>query len=154
MSVDVHLTMIKIMPVSREDLPELKALILEEFPYTKPKIEGIMKRQGRAGVFLLKAVEGGRLAGFIDFQVEGFQAMIVGLSVRNVLRRQGIAKKLVIEALKACIEKGVIEVKLVVRQDNKPAVRLYESFGFESSGVLPKKIAGQAVQEMALRLAV
>jgi ribosomal-protein-alanine N-acetyltransferase len=136
--------------VQEKDLKELKQLILEEFPYTKPKIEGIMQRYKRQNVLLLKAVKDSVLAGFIDFELNGLQGLIVGLSVKKEFRRQGIASRLLEGALSALREGHCLEARLIVRQDNVAAIKLYEKAGFRKTRILPKKIDNAVVQEMTL----
>lgn len=146
--------MLSIDKVQETDLKELKQLILEEFPYTKPKIEGIMQRFRKQNVFLLKAVKENTLAGFIDFELNGFEGMIIGLSVKKEFRRQGIAGKLIEKALDVLKENNCVEVKLIVKQENLPAIKLYEKTGFSKTKVLDKRIDTAVVQEMSFSLSM
>ncbi|MBN1682618.1 GNAT family N-acetyltransferase [Candidatus Bathyarchaeota archaeon] len=56
---------------------------------------------------------------------------VVSLAVREPYRRKGIAKKIMLEAMKKGLEKyQTNECYLEVRVGNIPALKLYESLGF------------------------
>jgi ribosomal-protein-alanine N-acetyltransferase len=53
-------------------------------------------------------------------------------------RRRGIAKSLLIEALRAAYQEGARMVYLEVRRSNLAAQELYKKFGFEIAGLCPR----------------
>lgn len=55
---------------------------------------------------------------------------LMALSVRPAFRRIGVARLLCERVLRRSHELGSASVRLTVRQDNAPAIRLYESLGF------------------------
>ncbi len=55
---------------------------------------------------------------------------LMALSVRPAFRRIGVARLLGERVLRGSHEIGGSSVRLTVRQDNAPAIRLYESLGF------------------------
>ena len=69
------------------------------------------------------------------------EASISGIYVKENYRRQGIATKLINEAKKWCINKGVSYLKLNVLEGNRIALNLYKKLGFNDfSRVLRNKL--------------
>jgi ribosomal protein S18 acetylase RimI-like enzyme len=68
-------------------------------------------------------------------------ATIFGVYVKKEFRGQGIGKKL-IESAQKIIQRNVdvSKIKLTVNPEQKAAVKLYETFGFESVGRLKKEL--------------
>jgi ribosomal protein S18 acetylase RimI-like enzyme len=68
-------------------------------------------------------------------------ANIFGVYVKKEYRGQGVGKKLIESALKI-IQKNsnVSKIKLTVNPEQKAAVKLYETFGFELVGRLKKEL--------------
>ncbi len=60
------------------------------------------------------------------------QAQVLSISVHSAHRNRGIATNLLIKGLD-CLE-GVREIKLEVRPQNRSAIRLYTTLGFETAG--------------------
>ena len=58
------------------------------------------------------------------------EASISGTYVKENFRRQGIATKLINEAKKWCVNKGVSYLKLNVLEGNSTALNLYKKLGF------------------------
>ena len=68
-------------------------------------------------------------------------ASISGIYVKESFRKQGIATKLINEAKKWCINKGVSYLKLNVLEGNRIALNLYKKLGFNDfSRVLRNKL--------------
>ena len=55
----------------------------------------------------------------------------LNLAVHPQFRRQGLAKKLILQALRIGIDQGCCRGMLEVRHSNYPARKLYESFNFK-----------------------
>ena len=69
------------------------------------------------------------------------EASISGIYIKENYRRQGIATKLINEAKKWCINKGVSYLKLNVLEGNRTALNLYKKLGFNDfSRVLRNKL--------------
>ncbi len=60
---------------------------------------------------------------------------VLNVATAPEMRRRGIGSVLVEAALAYAAESGVRLVLLEVRRSNEPALRLYEKFGFDVSGV-------------------
>lgn len=81
------------------------------------------------GVIRLKAVVGDQMVGFIAGDLRSGEGIgwITTLGIRKAYRRQGIAQSL----LTICEEQmGIRRVRLCVRRDNDPALKLYEQNGY------------------------
>lgn len=50
-------------------------------------------------------------------------------------RGKGLGKALIDKALKEAKRKGLTRIELTVRENNKPAISLYEKFGFFIEGI-------------------
>ena len=69
------------------------------------------------------------------------EASISGIYVKENFRKQGIGTKLINEAKKWCINKGVSYLKLNVLEGNRIALNLYKKLGFNDfSRVLRNKL--------------
>ena len=88
------------------------------------------------------------VVGYIFFKyinnIDGVGYLIDGLFVEEAYRNKGIAKSLISEGLKRIdsIKKDFIEIKVMA--NNKIAMKLYESFGFEILSIkLRKKLSSR-----------
>lgn len=59
----------------------------------------------------------------------------LGIGVLAAYRGQGIGKALMNTALENAKLKGLTRIELTVRENNKPAIALYEKMGFEKEGI-------------------
>jgi GNAT superfamily N-acetyltransferase len=65
---------------------------------------------------------------------------LMSLTVRTVFRRMGIGTALCRAVLGAARHEGAFVVRLAVRHDNRPAIRLYEKLGFRILRATPKLV--------------
>ncbi len=90
--------------------------------------------------FLMVVGVGGRMAGLLGITAEPYPcASHVGVLGMGLLREhhgQGLGKAMLEAALQAAAAAGLWNVQLKVRTFNEPAIRLYESAGFERVGTL------------------
>jgi ribosomal protein S18 acetylase RimI-like enzyme len=83
------------------------------------------------------------VVGYIFFKyinnIDGVGYLIDGLFVEEAYRNKGIAKSLISEGLKRIdgIKKDFIDIKVMA--NNKIAMKLYESFGFEMFSIKLRK---------------
>lgn len=68
--------------------------------------------------------------GMMVWRIQHEQADILTLAVRPGYRRQGFARQMLEHALTHMQNSGVQAIFLDVEQDNAPAIRLYEAYGF------------------------
>ena len=80
---------------------------------------------------------GERLAGFLCSWLIAGELQIQNLATLPQMRRRGIAAKLLAHAIERSQEQGLTSVCLEVRVTNKPAITLYERFGFTLDGTRP-----------------
>ncbi len=74
------------------------------------------------------------LKGFIGIDTGIYEYEIESVLVDKEFRRQGIAKKLLNQALKLARENAIESVFLEVRKNNLPAIKLYCEAGFNQIG--------------------
>ena len=90
-----------------------------------------------ATVFLYE-YRGGELAGLVIIHVIAGEGSIDNVSVSPAYRRQGIARRLLAEAMTRARENlGAKDFTLEVRRSNEGARALYESIGFVNEGIRP-----------------
>lgn len=119
-----------IQPANLSDLTMILAIEHASFPspWTEDHFRYELKENPYAFVFVAKVDE--QLLGYIDFWITFQQAQINNLAVTPGLRRKGIGKVLLEDALKRIQQAGCERVTLEVRVSNLAAQKLYESFGF------------------------
>lgn len=87
----------------------------------------------------------------LNDEVAGFAACsdceLAWLYVSDKFRRLGVGSALVMHCLKACSQIENIEVL----EGNFPACRLYEKFGFKSTGVIEGKMPGNEAFTVKVR---
>lgn len=86
---------------------------------------------------------------------ERHKAIMWGMYVRADSRRRGLGRALVTELIeRARAMPGLLQVNLAVERDNRPAVELYRSFGFQPFGVEERAliVAGRPYAEVHMVL--
>jgi ribosomal-protein-alanine N-acetyltransferase len=81
------------------------------------------------------AEEAGEIAGYCGIYLAQEEGELVTIAVTQQMRRKGIARRLLDEAVRILREREVQTLYLEVRVSNEPAIRLYESMGFTSEGI-------------------
>jgi ribosomal-protein-alanine acetyltransferase len=80
----------------------------------------------------------GDIAGFIIAQVEVEEntefGHIITINVAPNCRRQKMGTKLLHEIESLLKQKGITECRLEVREDNNPAIKLYQTLGYRTMG--------------------
>lgn len=79
--------------------------------------------------------DGEDLAGYVGIWLQGDQAHITEIAVREELRGRGIGELLIIGTLRVAYEQGLTEVTLEARVSNFVAQRLYDKYGFNEAGI-------------------
>lgn len=80
----------------------------------------------------------GELAAYCSFYCVAGEGEIVNIAVVPALRRKGWGRALLAAVLQIAAEMGIHQMFLEVRRSNEAAIGLYESFGFERTGVRPR----------------
>ncbi|HHY13950.1 MAG TPA: ribosomal protein S18-alanine N-acetyltransferase [Thermoanaerobacterales bacterium] len=78
------------------------------------------------------------LIGYIGMWGIMDEAHITTFAVHEEYRCKGVGRKLLEHAIKASIDKGIVNMTLEVRKSNEPAKHLYEKLGFEVRGIRKK----------------
>lgn len=107
-------------------MPWSKNLFLSEF--RSPLVSTLM-------VALANDPLSRRVVGYIVFWLVADEVHILNLAAAPEQRRQGVAKKLVLAALKRAYQKGATRAFLEVRVSNAAAQRLYSNLGFTGTSV-------------------
>lgn len=76
----------------------------------------------------------GNVVGYMGLQIFSGEGYVTNVAVLPDFRRMGIAKKLIEHQL----QNEMSFITLEVRESNLPAIKLYESCGFENVGIRPK----------------
>ena len=76
----------------------------------------------------------GNVVGYMGLQIFSGEGYVTNVAVLPEYRRQGIAKMLIEKQL----QNEMSFITLEVRESNLPAIKLYESCGFENVGIRPK----------------
>lgn len=124
-----------IRPASLDDLDALCALE-SLFPGDRLSRRSFsnLLRQGKADILVCD--DDGAMAGnvVILYRQGSTRARIYSLVVHPNYRRRGIARTLIKKAEKAARARHCDRLGLEVRTDNLPALRLYQSLGYETKG--------------------
>lgn len=125
-----------IRPICAEDAPALAALEREIFsmPWSEAAFAAL---PGQSHSLYLVAQSGQLLVGCAGLTVLGSEGDIDKVMVRAAFRGQGIASALLAELMNRGEALGIRDFTLEVRAGNRPAIGLYEKFGFVSEGVRP-----------------
>ncbi|MCL2485962.1 MAG: ribosomal protein S18-alanine N-acetyltransferase [Endomicrobia bacterium] len=97
-------------------------------------------------------VENEKVAGYCLFWILEGQAEILNIAVSPDFRRRSFAKQMLQYIIECSKEKDTECVFLDVRAGNSAAISLYESFGFEKTGIRKKYYTGISGKEDALIL--
>ncbi|GIX07524.1 MAG: hypothetical protein KatS3mg115_1927 [Candidatus Poribacteria bacterium] len=73
-----------------------------------------------------------QVVGYVIFWVAAEEIHIVNIAVDPDFRRRGIGRQLLAAALHEARQMKLTRATLEVRPSNAPAIRLYESFGFQT----------------------
>lgn len=75
-----------------------------------------------------------KVVGYMGLQVFSGEGYVTNVAVLPEYRRQGIAKMLIEKQM----QNKMSFITLEVRESNLPAIKLYESCGYENVGIRPK----------------
>jgi ribosomal-protein-alanine N-acetyltransferase len=117
----------QVLAIERESftMPWSKNLFLSEF--RSPSVSMLM--------VALEDVPVRRVVGYIVCWLVADELHILNLAVDQSFRRRGVAKSLVLSALKRAHQKGVKRAFLEVRATNAAAKKLYSDLGFSGTSV-------------------
>lgn len=145
--------MIVLESVTADSAPALAALHRVAFdePWGAADIAVLLRSPG---VFALEASFLGEAAGFILCRVAADEAEVLTLAVIPAMRRRGVARALLDQALAIAVAAGAGAMFLEVATDNHGAEALYRGRGFGEVGRRPAYFsrAEGAVAALVMRL--
>jgi len=122
-----------------DKLYQIEEQCFDQEAFTKRQIAYLLTDYNTIG---LVAKANNDIAGFIIAQVEIENEILFGhiitVNVSPPYRRKGIAKKLLHEIESILKQKGIAECHIEVREDNNPAIKLYEKLNYQKIGKLEK----------------
>lgn len=123
----------KLVPMDRSHLAALSQV--EQECFSTPWSEHMLEEElyNDAASFLVAEDEAGRALGYAGLHVVLGEGYIDNIAVRPACRRQGVAETL-LGAFVRFGKEHLSFLTLEVRPSNKPAVALYEKFGFTLAG--------------------
>jgi ribosomal-protein-alanine N-acetyltransferase len=128
------LEIVRFRPRHLERILEIERAAFAAESYTRRIFRELYSECG--DLFLVAKVSR-RIAGYMATCADAGQAEIISVAVAPELRRQGIAAALLEYTLRRLRESGARSVELMVRVDNRPAIRFYRGFGFRRVGEVP-----------------
>lgn len=104
------------------------------------------------------AISDGNLIGWCDITSLGrpifAHSGCLGMAVISGCRGKGVGEALIRTALQAARDKGLTRIELTVRENNKPAIALYEKLGFQVEGLHRNAVCINGVYENHLCMAL
>ncbi len=126
---------LRLGPEDAEDLAELEALCFD-LPWTPSAFVAAFGQSifSAFGIRENSAGNAHELVGYIAVYHTAGELEILNIAVRRDRRQRGLGRKLLQAALQAGKKTGILSAVLEVRVSNNPAIRLYESLGFQQAG--------------------
>lgn len=135
MEVKIETATIKLL----DKLFEIEEQCFDQEAFTKRQIGYLLTDYNTVA---LVAKANTDIAGFIIAQVEIDETLqyghIITMNVAANYRRKHVATRLLQEMEKLLKEKSITECHLEVREDNNPAIKLYQKLGYQTMGKLEK----------------
>lgn len=117
-------------------------LALEEacFSTDRAKRRNLRNLLRSPSAYCLGAYLDGELVGssVVLFRRNSRSCRVYSLAVSPAMRGMGIGRTMMIKAEREARRRGCDRIRLEVRMDNIPAIRLYESLGYADTEVLPE----------------
>jgi ribosomal-protein-alanine N-acetyltransferase len=127
----------EIRRLTYSDLPQVIAVERRAFPTPWSLAMFVLELSKPSGT-CLAALRGGELVGYLICSRYDTVWHVMNVAVDPDQRRRGIATAL-LDALLERVDDGVTtQITLEVRPTNRPAIELYERFGFRSAGTRPR----------------
>ena len=130
----------------KNDIEKITEIIEKDFPYKNFSNETLTDRIQKPEVVILKKTYNKELAGFVDFEVRENFGLINAVSMKRSYRRKGFGKELLEKALDVLKQNNIFKAKLLVKQENSRAKKLYGSIGFTFIKMHDKKIESSLVE--------
>ena len=124
----------QIRKMTMEDLQQVCAIENETFsdPWSEEDFRNSLQEANNA--YLLAELDG-VIAGYCGYWGIAGEGYIYNVAVKQEFRRQGLGYQMLKTLIDESADRGITSFTLEVRASNEPAIRLYESLGFESAGL-------------------
>lgn len=129
---------VSIEPLREEDLEaaaRLEALAFGELGALDVRLAHLREELVRPWARLRVARLSGLLVGFMLTWFVADEVHLLNVAVEPAQRRKGIGRALMDDLLREARTASAAKIFLEVRVSNEPAIRLYDSYGFERLGV-------------------
>jgi ribosomal-protein-alanine N-acetyltransferase len=138
---DKQIEELEVGPMTEDDLDEV--MQIERVSFRVPWSPGMFRQDlvfPLARCLAAKRAEAGtkRLAGYILCWFVADEVHVTNIAVRKDLRKQGVATRLLEEALCQARRDRMLYCTLEVRVSNEAAKGFYRKLGFEARGIRPK----------------
>lgn len=125
--------MFEIRDMRPEDLEEVAGIEKNSFsdPWSKSSFEDMLSLPAYRALVI---TENDKVAGYACTLMVLDEGQILNIAIDKSQRRRGLGRMLLKYVLEQGKEQGACFFTLEVRESNKPAIGLYESFGFRETG--------------------
>jgi ribosomal-protein-alanine N-acetyltransferase len=117
-----------------EDVPAVHAIDEDSFTLPWPERSLRFEVSDNPAARCWVAELDGQVVGMLVLWLIVDEAHIATLAIQPDYRRQGLAKQLLVEALRTAYQEGARQALLEVRAGNEAAQAMYRTFGFEEVG--------------------
>jgi [ribosomal protein S18]-alanine N-acetyltransferase len=134
----------RIEPATLEALPDI--LRIEEACFSAPWTRKMLQAEltgNRFANFLLarqtdtSGTDSTAVVGYLCYWIVFEEVRLMNLAVLSSMRRQGLARTLVVHALQTGVDQGAVRAVLEVRASNVAAQSLYKGLGFRQVSTRP-----------------
>lgn len=139
---------------TQTDLPEIQALIEQEFPYLQKPKETLAKKITDPKYTLFVIRQASQFAGFSETEElkKNKSIRLNALAIHPDYRKKGLGQQLLQFTLGFLRTKQFETVEILVKRNNTIARELYEKNGFAWKDTFPQYIDRSVVEEYELRL--
>ncbi|RMF26328.1 MAG: N-acetyltransferase [Chloroflexi bacterium] len=127
-------TAIRIRPATRRDIPAVVGVDQAAFPPLWWYSETVLRRALLQAHHFLVAERGQKVVGYQFSTLRERHGHIVRLAIHPTHQRQGIGRRLLLEALHMLARAGATEVTVNTQEDNDASRRLYDRLAFHPLG--------------------
>ena len=125
---------IQIVPMVRDDLPQV--LAIEQVSFPLPYSENLFLMElDLNSAYLLVAKQADEVKGYLDFWHVDTELHVINIAVSPKTRGQGIGSRLMSYLVDYARQKQADRIYLDVRESNQSAINLYKRFGFKQTDV-------------------
>ncbi|MDI6731957.1 MAG: ribosomal protein S18-alanine N-acetyltransferase [Candidatus Margulisbacteria bacterium] len=133
--------MINVVPMTEKDITSVVAI--ENMSFAAPKSEAVFREDEHK---YLVVKDSGKVVGYIGIEKIAGEIHIINMAVDPACRGKGIGKQL----LEAVLNNSDV-FYLEVRTSNRAAIKLYQQYGFEITGIRKKYYQDNSEDALTMR---